>query len=575
MKKFYSSLAVLLLLTGCSSSVWYRTSPLAPGEKLENHYKEAKKYLVVSQGKASTRAGEKMFELGGNGIDAATAVSFAISVERPQSTGIGGGGFLLLDSPNLKTPETYDFREKAPLSAHSKMYLDRFDNVIKDKSLVGIHAVGVPGLVKGILKIHKKYGKLPLKTVMQPAIDLAAKGFKVYPELDKALRYKEKDLRKFSSSKKIFFKNNKRLKLGDLLVQKDLSKTLRLISKYGSGTFYNGSIAKKIVKTSQKYNGLLTMEDFKKYNVVEREPVVGKYKGNTVYSMAPPSSGGIHVLQILKTVEPLNLKKWGPQHPKTIHYTASAMQLAFSDRAKYLGDSDFVDVPIEELTSDEYIKQRRNEIPANRALKKDDVVGGKNLDYEHHETTHFSIYEKDGFSVSSTQTINGYFGSSLVAEGTGIVLNNEMDDFATKVGASNLFGAVGGEQNLVMAEKRPLSSMSPTIVKDEDGKVKMVVGTPSGTRILTCVAQVILNYFEHDLNLLHSVGAVRFHHQWSPDEIRVGEASLPYKTEEKLREMGHKINHKNLGCRVQAIAIEGDNLIGVSDNRGQGLVLGK
>ncbi|MCP4915261.1 MAG: gamma-glutamyltransferase [Oligoflexia bacterium] len=568
-------LLLILIFTGCSRQVWYRTTPLFPGEKIDEHLNEAENYMVVTQGSASSKAGEKMFELGGNGVDAATAVSFAISVERPQSTGIGGGGFLLLDHPTFEKPISFDFREKAPLKGHSKMYLDKKGNEIPKKSLVGIHAVGVPGLVKGILEVHAKYGKLPLKTVLRPSIDLARKGMKVYPELAKALRYKKKDLEKFPSSKKIFFKGSRVLKEGEILFQKDLADTLERIAKRGSKDFYHGLTAKRIVATSKKYGGMITMKDMKKYHVVKRDAVSGTYNGNKIFSMGPPSSGGVHVLQILNTVEPLKMKNWGPQNYKTVHYTAAAMQQAFSDRAKFLGDPDFVKVPIKELTSKSYAEKIRREIPSNRALKKSEVSHGTQKDFEHHETTHFSIYEKDGYSVSSTQTINGYFGSSLVAEGTGIVLNNEMDDFATKVGASNLFGAVGGENNLVEAEKRPLSSMSPTIVRGEDGKVKMVVGTPSGTRILTCVAQTILNYLEHEMNLLHSVAAVRYHHQWSPDEIRVGEASLPLETENKLREMGYKIRHKNLGCRIQAIAIEDDEIVGVSDNRGQGMATGK
>lgn len=568
-------LVLALLLTGCSRHVWYRTTPLFPGEKIEEHLTEAKNYMVVTQGSASSKSGEKMFELGGNGVDAATAVSFAISVERPQSTGIGGGGFLLLDHPTFKKPISFDFREKAPLKGHSKMYLDKNGNEIPKKSLVGIHAVGVPGLVKGILEIHAKYGKLPLKTVLQPSIDLARKGMKVYPELAMALKYKKKDLAKFSSSKKIFFKVNRVLKEGETLFQNDLANTIERIAKRGWKDFYHGVTAKRIVATAKKYGGLITMKDMNKYNVIKREAVSGTYHEDKIFSMGPPSSGGVHVLQILNTVEPLNMKSWGPQDYKTIHYTAAAMQQAFSDRAKFLGDPDFVKVPVKELTSKSYAKKIREEIPSNRALKKSEVSHGTQKDFEHHETTHFSIYERDGYSVSSTQTINGYFGSSLVAEGTGIVLNNEMDDFATKVGASNLFGAVGGENNLVEPEKRPLSSMSPTIVRGKDDKVKMVVGTPSGTRILTCVAQTILNYLEHDLSLLHSVAAVRYHHQWSPDEIRVGEAALPLQTENRLRKMGYKVRHKNLGCRIQAIGIDGDKITGVSDNRGQGMAVGK
>jgi gamma-glutamyltranspeptidase/glutathione hydrolase len=316
------------------------------------------------------------------------------------------------------------------------------------------------------------------------------------------------------------------------------------------------------------------MNDLRRYDVKKRKPMHGTYKGHDIFSMSPPSSGGIHVIQILNTVEPLNLGHYGIDDHRTVHYTASAMQQAFADRARYLGDSDFVKVPIKELTSKEYAAKVRSQIPKDRPLTKDEVKPGKFDGYESPETTHFTIMDAEGHVVSSTQTINGYFGSSLVIPGTGIVLNNEMDDFSTKVGAINLFGAVGGENNLVEAEKRPLSSMSPTIVIKE-GRPVMAVGTPSGTRILTCVAQTLLNYLEHKEPLLESVAAVRYHQQWYPDELRVGEFGLKKETEDKLRKMGYKLNHKNLGCRIQAISYENGKLIGVSDPRGQGMADGK
>lgn len=571
---------LLLTLISCSTGkLAYRTVPLAPGEKLENHYKVGKKYMVATQGKHATEAGKKMFELGGNAIDAAVAVSFVISVERPQSTGIGGGGFLLFWRPGMAEPETYDFREKAPLLAHSKMYLDQNGNEIKGKSLDGIFAGGVPGLVAGVLEAHKNYGKLPLEKVMAPAIKLAEEGFVVYPGLAKALRYKKDLLSTFPASKKIFFKSAKGdgtevigwevLKEGDLLVQKDLAKTLREISVKGKDGFYKGWVADAIVKEQRRHGGLIRINDLRRYNVVKRPPVKGSYKGYEIFSMGPPSSGGIHVLQILNIVEPLNLGHYGLQDPKTIHYTASAMQQAFADRAKYLGDSDFVKVPIKDLTSKKYAEEVRKKIPKDKPRLGKTVFAGRFEGYESDETTHFTIMDINGNVVSSTQTINGWFGSGLVIPKTGVVLNNEMDDFAVKVGASNLFGAIGGKNNLVEPEKRPLSSMSPTIVLKNKIPV-LALGTPSGTRILTCVAQTILNYIEHKTDLLGAVSAVRFHQQWSPDELRIGESGVLLDTEKKLRRMGHKLNHENLGCRIQAIALEDQKIIGVSDPRGQG-----
>ena len=572
MKNLKFILLSIILFTNCSG---FREkviiAPLAPSEIKSEHEAKGKKYMIASQGRFSTAAGKKMFELGGNAIDAAVAISFSISVERPQSTGLGGGGFMLIKTPEMKEPIAMDFREKAPQKAYSKMYLNKKGEVIKNKSLNGIFAVGTPGLVAGVIAAHKRFGKLPLSIVLEPAITLASKGFKVYPELDKALKAKDKVLRKFPSTKKIFYKNNKVLKLGELLIQKDLSKTLMEISKKGIDGFYKGWVAKRIVKTNKLYGGLMTAIDLRKYNVKYRETIKGKYKDNVIYSMAPPSSGGVHVVQILNTVENDNLGELGPHHSKTIHLVSSAMQQAFADRARYLGDSDFVHVPIDKLISKKYALSIRESIHQD-AKKLKSVKAG--VFKEHDETTHFSVADNKGNVVVSTQTINGWFGSGLVAAGTGIVLNNEMDDFATKVGASNLFGAIGGKNNLVAPMKRPLSSMSPTIVL-KNGKLVLALGTPSGTRILTCVTSVILNYIEHELPLYDAVAAVRYHHQWSPDEIRVDEPGFSKSLVKELVGKGYKINKKNLGCKIQAISYENGFLHGVSDPRGQGMSYGE
>lgn len=571
MHKGLVTLISLLLLNSCSLfKTTHVLAPLAEGEVKEEHEAFGKKYMISTQGRFSTQAGRKMFEQGGNAVDAAVAISFSISVERPQSTGIGGGGFMLIKTPEMKKPISLDFREKAPLKAHSKMYLDSKGNVIKRKSLDGIFAVGTPGLVAGVLEAHRRFGKLPLAKILEPSIKLAEEGFEVYPELDRALKAREKVLASFPASKKIFFKNNKVLQKGDRLIQKDLGKTLRAIAQKGHKGFYRGWVAKNLVATSKKYGGLIQHRDLRKYDVKERLPVEGTYKDYRIFSMAPPSSGGTHVIQILNTVEGDDLGKYGPHHDKTIHLVSSAMQQAFADRARYLGDSDFVKVPIKQLTSKEYARKVRSSI-GEKAKKLKSVKAG--VFKEHDETTHFSVTDIDGNVVVSTQTINGWFGSGLVAEGTGIVLNNEMDDFATKVGASNLFGAIGGQNNLVAPMKRPLSSMSPTIVM-KNNKPYLALGTPSGTRILTCVTSVILNYLEHALPLYDSVAAVRYHQQWSPDYIRFDEPGVPSQTVKKLNSRGHEVKFKNLGCKIQAISYEGDSLHGVSDPRGQGMSYG-
>lgn len=572
---FLKTIILLILFTSCTlNNSNFTTRYFSSNAKnLEKNYSFiGKKYAIATQGRFATDAGKKMFELGGNIYDAFAAISFVISVERPQSTGIGGGGFLLHYSSKMKKPEAIDFREKAPIRSFEKMFLDENGNEKSKSSIVGVDSVGVPGLVAGVLEIHQKYGKLPLIQVLHPAIELAQNGFQVYPELAFALKYKEKDLAQFPSSVEIFFKNGEPLKEGDLLIQNDLASTLNLIAQNGKKGFYSGRVAQSISSISKKIGrAFITEDDFKLYNVKYREAVKGSYRGNTIYSMSPPSSGGIHVIQILNILANVNLKSMGISSPESIHYVSAAMQAAFADRAKYLGDADFKKVPIEGLISTQYADSIFKSIQKNKAMRKINRFHGNPFEFEKDQTTHFSIMDIDGNVISSTQTINGYFGSSVVAPGTGIVLNNEMDDFATKVGASNLFGAVGGENNLIEPQKRPLSSMSPTIIFDNNGIPKMSIGTPSGTRILTCVMLTILNYLEFELPLYDSVAALRYHHQWSPDSIRVEEIGFSNSVTQRLKQFGYEIDQQDLGCRIQAVAREGESLIGVSDPRGEGM----
>ncbi len=513
-----------------------------------------------------------MLELGGNAIDAFAAMSFAISVERPHSTGLGGGGFLLYLPAGKKTPLAFDFREEAPRRAKANMYLDKNGNAIPNKSLVGALASGVPGTVAGVLHVHKKFGKLPLATVMEPAISLAEKGFPVYAELAGALQDSAETLRKFPSSAAIFLhKDGSPLKEGELLVQTDLANTLRTITKNGAKGFYEGKIANELAASQKKWGGIITMKDLARYKVKERKAVHTDFKGYEIYSMPPPSSGGVHVLEALNMLEGDDLKKLGAFSPEAMHLVAASLQQAFADRAKYLGDPDFVKVPVEGLLRKTYAHKLRAKF-LNRARHMEEVSPGNPLPFEPSHTTHFSLIDKNGNAVSSTQTINGYFGSGLVADGTGVLFNNEMDDFAAKEGASNLFGAVGGKNNLIAPRKRPLSSMAPTIVL-EKGKPVLATGSPSGTRIISCVLESILNYLVYKMPLDESVAAPRYHHQWSPDEIRIDELPFPSATLEKLESMGYKINRKNLGCRVEAVAHEGENLISASDPRAFGSAL--
>ncbi len=551
-----------------------------PGANRENRQDIGTNYMITTQGDASSEAGRKIFAQGGNAIDAAVAISFAISVERPQSTGIGGGGFMLVHFADTNDTLAIDFREMAPALASERMYLDKAGNVIPKLSLEGALSVGVPGLVAGLYEVHKKYGALKWHEVVAPSIELAEKGFTIYPHLAEAIEQRKEVLAKFPSSRKIFFDSNGTpLKEGTLLRQIDLGKTLRTIQSKGRSGFYDGWVAKAIVENQKKLGGIIRANDLRGYTVKFREPVWGKFNDYRIASMPPPSSGGTHVIQILNILEGYSLKEYGPFSDQAIHWTASATQQAFADRATYLGDSDFVKVPVAGLTNKNYAVSIRNKISRELAKPSSKVKPGnpwpfKNP-YESSETTHFTVMDSIGNTVSSTQTINYYFGSGIVVDGTGIILNDEMDDFSAKPGAKNVFGAVGSTKNRVQPGKRPLSSMSPTIVFEGKSKSPMMaLGTPSGTRIITCVAQTVLNYLLYGMSLYDSVASIRYHHQWSPDMIMVDEPGFSNELTFALQKRGHSVRKRNLGCRVNAIAKEGTKLIGVSDPRGEGRSIG-
>ena len=570
---------LLLVMVACAPKyTQFRYAKVVEHRKRSTYESYGKKYMIATQGQATTKAARYVLDRGGNIFDAATAASFAISVERPHSTGIGGGGFMVMHHSASKKVEAVDFREMAPRKAYKEMFLNSKGKQIREKSLTGPYAVGTPGLVAGVVEVHKKYGKLDLSVVMRPAIELAEKGMKVYPALHEAMQAEAKRLCKFKAARKIFLtKKCKALPIGSVLKQTDLGQTLRLIAKNGADGFYRGSVAEKIVEYQKASGGLIRHSDLKNYKVKMRKPVEGSFKGHRIVSMPSPSSGGTHVIEILNILEGYDLKSMGAQSAEAIHLTSTAMQIAFADRAAYMGDSDFASnqKQLQKLMTKDYARAMRKRIPLDRAISsKEFPVPFKELKESDH-TTHFTIMDSEGNVVTSTQTINGWFGSAMVTPGTGIVMNNEMDDFASHVGGVNLFGAVGGKYNLVYPRKRPLSSMSPTIIFDKENRPLMALGTPSGTRILTCVMQTILNTLEHDLPLWEAVAATRYHHQWSPDEIRVGAPYFSEETENKLKTMGYKIRHKNLGCKIQAIKVEENGqLHGVSDPREEGMAFG-
>lgn len=566
-----------LLAAGCAAPFAARKGELLPLAENIPHKAAAEafgnKVMIAADGEASARAGARMNELGGNAIDSAVAASFAISVERPHSTGLGGGGFFLLHLARQGKTLAFDFRERAPMRAHRDMYL-KDGQPVPDLSLNGPLAAGTPGLVAGLVEVHRRHGRLPLATVLEPAIDLAEKGFPVYRALAEAIANRRDVLAAYPSSRKIFLhEGGSPLAQGDLLVQKDLGKTLRRIAKSGRAGFYKGPVAVAIVTENQKAGGLIGHRDLDAYEVKLREPVRGSFLGHEIVSMPPPSSGGAHVIGILNMVEKDPLAAQGPASPETVHVLASAMQRAFADRAEYLGDTDFVKVPLKGLTSKEYAASLRRGF-GESATPSSIVKAGIPPGAEPEHTTHLTVMDSQGNAVSTTQTINGWFGSGFVVEGTGVLLNNEMDDFSIKPGVANLFGAIGNDKNAVAPGKRPLSSMSPTIVF-RGGKPWLALGSPSGTRIITCVASTILNRVAFGLPLYDAVARVRYHHQWQPDEIRVDLPGFPPSLASALERKGYTLNVSNLGCRVAAVELENGLLHGVADPRGEGLSLGE
>ena len=521
--------------------------------------------MVASEQGLATQVGLDILKQGGNAIDAAVAVGFALAVVLPNAGNIGGGGFMVLHDDKTGKDVAIDFREIAPAKASRDMYLDNQGNVIDGKSLFTHDASGVPGTVAGMEYALKKWGTMPLSKVLEPAIKLADKGFIVSDVLAKTLKEEKSTLGKWSASKAIFFKNGEPLKSGDLLVQKDLAKSLRLIAKQGAKAFYQGEIATKIAKEMQSHGGTMTLEDLKAYKVVERQPIIGDYRGYKVVTMPPPSSGGVHLIEILNMLEHYPIKEDGVNSAKNIHHMAESMKLAYADRSEYLGDPDFVKIPVTGLTSKAYANERVKTIDDNKARLSSTIKPGKPQPYESDQTTHYSVMDKAGNAVAVTYTLNLNFGSGIVAEGTGILLNNEMDDFSVKPGVPNAFGLVGGAANAIEAKKRPLSSMTPTIVM-KNNKPWLVTGSPGGARIITTVLQSVVNTIDHEMNPAEAIITPRVHHQWLPDELRVEEGISP-DTIKLLQDKGHNVVTKAPMGRIQIIQADDSGFYGYSDPR--------
>lgn len=531
-----------------------------------------KQGMVSSEHALATQSGIDILKAGGNAVDAAVAVGFTLAVVLPNAGNIGGGGFMMIHDAKTQNNVALDFREMAP-AAHRNMYLDDKGNVVAGKSTYSHHAVGIPGTVAGLLHALEKHGSLPRAKVMAPAIRLAEQGFTVTPELASLLTESEQQLGKWPASKAIFFKNGKPLQAGDKLVQKDLATSLKLIAREGSSAFYKGDIAAKIADEMQQHKGPVTRADLGKYHVVERIPVKGSYRGHDVYSMPPPSSGGIHIIQMLNILERYPLREYGHNSAKTIHLMAETMKLAYADRSEYLGDTDFVKVPVNGLMSRDYANTLAKQIDPDRARPSSEIKPGAPQPYESDQTTHYSIADKHGNMVATTYTLNTNFGSGIVAAGTGILLNNQMDDFSAKPGVPNAYGLIGGDANAIAPFKRPLSSMSPTLVL-KDNKPFLITGTPGGARIITTTLQTILNVIDHDMNVAEAVVAPRIHHQWTPDQLRI-ERGISPDTVELLKKKGQNVKLLPTMGKVQAIHFTGDGMTGYSDPRNpDGLTIG-
>ena len=531
------------------------------------HPVRAENGMVASQDSLATQVGVDILKQGGNAVDAAVAVGFALAVTHPQAGNIGGGGFMMLRTKDGKTT-AIDFREMAPEKATRDMFLDAQGNADSKKSLTSHLASGTPGTVAGFAMALEKYGTLPLNKVIQPAIKLAQDGFTVNDALAEDLKvYGAEVLPNHPNSKAIFWKaDGNPLQKGDKLVQTNLAKSLEMIAEIGPDAFYKGTIADQIAEEMAKNGGLISKDDLANYKAVERAPISGDYRGYQIFSMPPPSSGGIHIVEILNILENFDLTKYGFGSADAMQLTAEAEKYAYADRSEYLGDPDFVKVPWQALTDKAYAKSLADKIDINKARPSSEIKPGNLAPYESNQTTHFSVVDKDGNAVAVTYTLNTVFGTGIVAGNTGIIMNNQMDDFSAKPGVPNVYGLVGGDANAVGPHKRPLSSMSPTIVV-KDGKTWLVTGSPGGSRIITTVRQMVMNTIDYGMNVAEATNAPRFHHQWLPDELRVEKGFSP-DTLKLLKEKGQNVVVKEAMGSTQSIMMGPDGaLYGASDPR--------
>lgn len=530
--------------------------------------------MVVSQEARATRIGLDVLRRGGNAVDAAVAIGFALAVTLPRAGNLGGGGFMLAHLAETGETHALDYRETAPAGASRDMFLDAAGRVDEEKARYSHAAAGVPGTVAGLAYAARHWGTRPLAELVAPAIRLAEEGIAVTAALAETLNARRERLAKWPASRAIFIRPDGRpWAPGDRLVQADLARTLRRIAEHGAAGFYEGPTAEAIAADMAAHGGLITAEDLGGYRPVPRQPARGTYRGWRVASMPPPSSGGAHLVQLLNILEGYPLAAMGHNGAATIHVMAEAMKLAYADRAAHLGDPDFWPVPLAGLTSKTYAAELRARIDPERARPAAEIGAGAPALHEGEQTTHFSIVDAQGNAVANTYTINFSYGSGIVAAGTGVLLNNEMDDFSAKAGVPNAYGLIGGEANAILPGKRPLSSMTPTILF-RDGAPALVTGSPGGSRIITTVLQIVLNVVDHGMNVAEATAAPRVHHQWLPDELRIEEGLSP-DTLRILRELGHAPVVKDaMGATMSILRVEG-GWTGAADPRVRGaLALG-
>ena len=530
------------------------------------------KAMVVSAKVEASKIGSTILAKGGNAFDAMIATELALAVSYPYAGNISGGGFMVY---RLNTGEigALDYREKAPLSAHKNMYLDSLGNVIDGKSWYGATSTAVPGTIAGIFEVYEKFGSLPFNEIIQPAINLAEKGVRVTRKQDSTLQYYKKQILEVSGDSSFFSKD---FKENDTIKYPALAKTLKRIKANGKDGFYKGETAQILVDFIQSRGGYITIEDLDKYEANWRDPVVFKYKDLKIISMSPPSSGGITLGQIMKMIEPYELTEYGHNQLKTIQLMVEAERRAYADRSYFLGDPDFVDIPLDQLLNNEYLQSRMANFSFENPTLSTEISHGAIEISESSETTHYSIVDQFGNAISATTTLNGAYGSKLYCDELGFFLNNEMDDFSSKPGTPNMFGLIGARANSIEPEKRMLSSMTPTIV-EKNGKLWMVLGTPGGSTIITSVLQTILNVYEFEMNMQEAVNAPRFHHQWLPDIITMEPNRFSDEVKTQLKNRGYKLDENTTPIigKVDAILVlPNGKLEGGADKRGDDTAIG-